>query len=139
MLAPETQTSTTVALTETEVHTALGSPTVPPARDFDRLQRARDLALGTALFLGALPIIVALWAAVRLTSSGPGFYSQVRVGRNGRHYRIFKLRTMAHNCELKSRRSGACGTTRALRRWGASCGNCTSTNCRNSGTCSAAR
>jgi lipopolysaccharide/colanic/teichoic acid biosynthesis glycosyltransferase len=39
---------------------------------------------------------------VRLTSSGPGFYSQVRVGRSGRHYPIFKLRTMANNCELKT-------------------------------------
>jgi lipopolysaccharide/colanic/teichoic acid biosynthesis glycosyltransferase len=39
---------------------------------------------------------------VRLTSSGPAFYSQLRVGRGGREFRIYKLRTMYHNCEQKS-------------------------------------
>src|SRR5213078_1616461 len=42
------------------------------------------------------------WVLVRLTSAGPGFYSQVRVGRGGRPYRIYKIRTMYHNCEAVS-------------------------------------
>lgn len=87
----------TTALTETRAQNALRSP--PPAT---RVQRACDLVFGAALFVGAAPVIAALWAAVRLTSAGPGFYSQVRVGRNGRHYRIFKIRTMTHDCERNS-------------------------------------
>lgn len=66
----------------------------------DKLKRASDLVFGVGVFAVALPVIVLTWLAVRLTSSGPGFYSQVRVGRNGRHYRIYKIRTMRHNCEL---------------------------------------
>jgi lipopolysaccharide/colanic/teichoic acid biosynthesis glycosyltransferase len=36
---------------------------------------------------------------VRLTSHGPAFYSQMRLGRGGRPFRIYKLRTMVHDCE----------------------------------------
>ena len=43
--------------------------------------------------MGALALIV------RAASPGPAFYSQIRLGRNGRTFRIFKLRTMADNCE----------------------------------------
>jgi len=50
----------------------------------------------------AAPVIVAGWLAVRLTSRGPGFYSQTRLGRYGRPYRILKLRSMYHNCEAAS-------------------------------------
>jgi lipopolysaccharide/colanic/teichoic acid biosynthesis glycosyltransferase len=39
---------------------------------------------------------------VRLTSPGPAFYTQTRIGLHGKRYRIIKIRTMQHNCELKS-------------------------------------
>src|SRR5262249_18845124 len=39
-----------------------------------------------------------------LTSRGPAFYTQARLGRNGRAYTLYKLRTMTHDCE---RHSGA--------------------------------
>ncbi len=68
----------------------------------DRLKRAIDCAAGLGLLIGALPVILAIWALVRATSPGPGFYSQVRVGRGGRLFWIYKLRTMAFNCEAGS-------------------------------------
>jgi lipopolysaccharide/colanic/teichoic acid biosynthesis glycosyltransferase len=40
--------------------------------------------------------------AVKLNSRGPVFYSQVRLGRGGQPYRIYKIRTMYHECESKS-------------------------------------
>ncbi|MCI0458957.1 MAG: sugar transferase [Gemmataceae bacterium] len=60
-----------------------------------------------ALMLLALtaPLILLAVLAVKLTSRGPVFYSQTRLGRNGRPYAIYKIRTMYHNCE---RQSGAC-------------------------------
>ena len=40
------------------------------------------------------PALVAIGLAVRLTSGGPAFFRQIRVGRLGRPFRIFKFRTM---------------------------------------------
>jgi lipopolysaccharide/colanic/teichoic acid biosynthesis glycosyltransferase len=42
------------------------------------------------------------WILVRLTSRGPGFYWQERVGRGGRTFRIYKLRSMYEDCERSS-------------------------------------
>ncbi len=39
-------------------------------------------------------LILLAWVAVRLTSPGPGFFVQERVGRGGRVFRLVKLRTM---------------------------------------------
>ena len=77
------------------------NPSQGPIRA-DRFKRACDLALGLGLLLVALPVILTTWALVRATSPGPGFYSQVRVGRGGRNYRIYKIRTMTYNCEAGS-------------------------------------
>jgi lipopolysaccharide/colanic/teichoic acid biosynthesis glycosyltransferase len=40
-----------------------------------------------------------LFVLVRLTSRGPAIYSQRRVGRNGRIFRMYKIRSMTHNAE----------------------------------------
>jgi lipopolysaccharide/colanic/teichoic acid biosynthesis glycosyltransferase len=61
-----------------------------------------DLLAAAFLLVLTSPLILACALLVKLTSSGPAIYSQVRLGRRGRPYTIFKLRTMAHNCERKS-------------------------------------
>jgi lipopolysaccharide/colanic/teichoic acid biosynthesis glycosyltransferase len=61
-----------------------------------------DVFSAAVLLLFALPLILLAWAAVRLTSTGPGFYVQTRRGRDGKPYRIIKIRSMYHNIELKS-------------------------------------
>ena len=43
-----------------------------------------------------------LWVSGPPDLGGPGFYSQVRVGRGGCHYRIHKLRTMRQTCEAQT-------------------------------------
>jgi len=60
------------------------------------------------MFTVSLPVLVILGALVKLTSRGPALYTQTRLGRGGRRYRIYKLRTMRHNCE---RNSGPCWST----------------------------
>jgi len=41
-----------------------------------------------------LPVIIAVAAMIRLTSPGPAFFRQLRVGRNGRSFILLKFRTM---------------------------------------------
>jgi lipopolysaccharide/colanic/teichoic acid biosynthesis glycosyltransferase len=54
------------------------------------------------LFVLALPVMLVAAVLIKLTSRGPALYSQTRLGRHGRPYQIYKLRTMVHNCEATS-------------------------------------
>lgn len=54
------------------------------------------------LLAATLPLMLILAALVRLTSPGPAFYAQSRVGRNGRIFLMYKLRTMRHRCEVET-------------------------------------
>lgn len=57
-------------------------------------KRAFDIAGGTIALLIALPFIVIAALAIVIVDRGAPFYSQERVGLNGRRFRMFKLRTM---------------------------------------------
>jgi lipopolysaccharide/colanic/teichoic acid biosynthesis glycosyltransferase len=61
-----------------------------------------DLSVSAVLLVLTAPLVLLAAVAVRLTSEGPAFYSQVRVGANGRRFVIWKLRSMYHNCEAAS-------------------------------------
>jgi exopolysaccharide biosynthesis polyprenyl glycosylphosphotransferase len=58
------------------------------------LKRALDLvgALGALVLLAPLLVVIAL--AIRLTSSGPVLFRQLRVGRRGEQFHMLKFRTM---------------------------------------------
>jgi lipopolysaccharide/colanic/teichoic acid biosynthesis glycosyltransferase len=45
------------------------------------------------------PAVAVLAMVVKLTSRGPAFYTQARVGKHGRIFTIYKLRTMVDKCE----------------------------------------
>ncbi len=61
-----------------------------------------DFVLGLTLLLLFLPIILVSALLVRLTSKGPAFYLQTRVGKDGRLFRIIKLRSMRQDAEAKT-------------------------------------
>jgi lipopolysaccharide/colanic/teichoic acid biosynthesis glycosyltransferase len=54
------------------------------------------------LLVLAMPVILVSALLVRLTSRGPAFYTQTRLGQGGRPYLILKLRSMYHQCEKQS-------------------------------------
>jgi lipopolysaccharide/colanic/teichoic acid biosynthesis glycosyltransferase len=62
-------------------------------------KRLLDLFLGGICSILAVPVIGLAALLVKLTSRGPAFYSQVRLGMGGFPFRMQKLRTMYHNCE----------------------------------------
>jgi len=63
------------------------------------LKRGFDLVATAVIGLVAAPVVVALAAAVRLTSPGPAFYRQERLGQDGRRFVVWKLRSMVHRAE----------------------------------------
>jgi len=54
------------------------------------------------LLVAVFPVVVVAALLIKLTSRGPVIYTQSRVGRGGRRFTIYKLRTMSHNCEATS-------------------------------------
>lgn len=58
-----------------------------------------DRCVGTTLLVATAPLTMALYGVVRLTSPGPGFYRQERVGLDGKTFLIIKLRSMVKNAE----------------------------------------
>jgi lipopolysaccharide/colanic/teichoic acid biosynthesis glycosyltransferase len=58
-----------------------------------------DFLVALLLLIIAGPVILLAALLVRLTSRGPAFYTQLRVGLHGRLFWVIKLRTMKHNCE----------------------------------------
>lgn len=60
---------------------------------------AAEFVLALVVLVVAAPVILFLALLVKLTSLGPAFYRQTRVGKDGRVYTIYKLRTMYHNVE----------------------------------------
>lgn len=62
-------------------------------------KRAFDLVVSSAALLLLSPVFLVLALLVRVTSPGPVFYGQERLGRDGRRFRILKFRSMRVDAE----------------------------------------
>jgi lipopolysaccharide/colanic/teichoic acid biosynthesis glycosyltransferase len=63
------------------------------------MKRAVDLAVAFLGLLFFLPLLVLIAIVIKLTSPGPVFFVQARVGQRGRFFRIYKFRTMTPDAE----------------------------------------
>ena len=72
------------------------------------LLRVLDCLFASFLLVLSLPITLLGAILVKLTSRGPAFYTQTRLGLGGKPFRLYKLRTMLHECESIS---GPCWAT----------------------------
>lgn len=61
-----------------------------------------DFIAAAIILVLSSPFILISALLVRLTSHGPAFYTQMRLGLNGKPYVIYKLRSMYHDCEKQS-------------------------------------
>lgn len=68
-----------------------------PSRMFLFLKRAFDLFCATLAFIILLPLFLIVMVAIKIDSKGPAIYSQERVGKNGKIFKIYKFRTMVQN------------------------------------------
>jgi Undecaprenyl-phosphate glucose phosphotransferase len=62
--------------------------------DYTFLKRALDILFAAAVLPLCSPLLVLIALAIKLTSSGPLFFRQERVGLNGRTFQMYKFRTM---------------------------------------------
>lgn len=61
---------------------------------FRRLQRGFDLLVALIALVASAPVLLVAAAAIRVEGPGPVFFRQRRVGRYGRYFMLYKLRTM---------------------------------------------
>ncbi|GAA6210050.1 hypothetical protein NBRC116601_33430 [Cognatishimia sp. WU-CL00825] len=63
-----------------------------------RVKRVMDLVLAVVILPAILPVIAVLYVLTR-RDGGPGFFGHVRVGKDNKEFRCWKIRTMVHNAE----------------------------------------
>ena len=63
-------------------------------------QRILDVALSLFGSVLTAPVVAVLGVAIRLESPGPAIYTQTRVGKDGREFKIYKLRSMVRGAEF---------------------------------------
>ena len=64
-------------------------------------KRAMDIAISAAALCVLWPVLLLIALAIVVDDPGPVFYRQVRVGRSGKPFRIFKFRTMVVDADKK--------------------------------------
>ena len=65
------------------------------------LKRLMDVVISGGALLVIWPVLLLIAAAIKIDDPGPVFYRQVRVGKNGREFRIYKFRTMVVDADKK--------------------------------------
>jgi sugar transferase (PEP-CTERM system associated) len=63
------------------------------------IKRLFDICVSAAVLIVAAPIALATVIAILVEGRGPILYSQVRIGQNGRPFRMLKFRSMSTNAE----------------------------------------
>ena len=79
------------------------------------VKRLLDVLVSLLVLLPLSPLLLAVIIAIKWEDGGPAFYSQDRVTRNGRVFRVHKLRTMRVDAEASGPTWAAQGDTRVTR------------------------
>jgi len=66
---------------------------------YEVYQRVFDIIVSTVGLIISVPVILIFGIAVKLETPGPMFYMQERVGKDGRLFRVVKLRSMVNDAE----------------------------------------
>ena len=64
-----------------------------------RIKRLLDFIFSVLILLITIPLIILCGFIIKIQDGGPIFYSQVRTGLKGKHFKILKLRTMRIDAE----------------------------------------
>jgi exopolysaccharide biosynthesis polyprenyl glycosylphosphotransferase len=73
----------------------------PPRRLSWLVKRTLDVLIAGIALVVLLPLLIIAAVAIKLDSPGPVFFQQERIGRYGRRFRVYKLRTMVREAEAR--------------------------------------
>ncbi len=79
--------------------TVMGVRRFELTRSSAAVKRTFDVVCALIGLLAVAPLMLAAAVAIKLDSRGPVFFRQLRVGRHGERFHIFKFRTMVANAE----------------------------------------
>ncbi len=88
-----------VEVDDVEGVTLLGINPPVLTRSSRAMKRGLDIVIAAAVLLVTLPLMLVAALAIKLTSRGPVFFSQERIGRGERRFRLYKFRTMVEDAE----------------------------------------
>ncbi len=71
-------------------------------RSYDVSKRIMDVVLGGLSLILLFPVMVICAVVIKLSSKGPVLYKQVRVGKDGTLFKMYKLRTMYDDAEART-------------------------------------
>lgn len=63
------------------------------------LKRGTDIVASLVVLILGFPFFLAIALLIKLTSKGPVFFKQERIGEDGEDFALFKFRTMRTNCD----------------------------------------
>ena len=95
---------TAVEFDDVDGMTMLGVRRFGLVRSSRMLKRGFDLVAGTIALVLVGPVMAAIALAIRIDSNGPALFRQPRVGRDGRHFEIFKFRSMVTDADSQKDR-----------------------------------
>ncbi len=64
------------------------------------VKRIIDILVSVVLLLGLLPLLLLVALFIKISSQGPVFFSQKRIGLHKREFDLYKFRTMVTNAEV---------------------------------------
>jgi exopolysaccharide biosynthesis polyprenyl glycosylphosphotransferase len=66
-----------------------------------RLKRLSDILIALLILIPALPVMALVALLIRMESSGPALFRQVRTGKDGRNFTLVKFRSMRTDAEAQ--------------------------------------
>ncbi|MGA7397675.1 MAG: sugar transferase [Solirubrobacterales bacterium] len=95
LLGPDTELNRIAEVPMLDFHFSI------PPRSTLAIKRGLDIVVSGTLLALMSPALLISAIAIKIDSKGPVFFRQVRIGKNGKRFTMFKLRTMDANAESR--------------------------------------
>lgn len=77
----------------------VSTETLLATKPYLTVKACADFLVALVLLVLTAPLMLLAIVLIKISSRGPVIYSQTRLGKNGKPFTIYKLRTMYHECE----------------------------------------